>query len=162
MYIAGPLSQARALHDLAHDLATATGCEIVSGWHEEVTRLRLVADPVDKPSRARILDSNLRDLRRADFVVAVTDLDRPRATLCEIGYALALGLRVAWVQGQDGAGANSFDASPLVQRIVRQAEDSHGLLLSLADVLDVEQRRLDTDDWTVLAGDACGPSQEAS
>lgn len=90
---------------------------MVSSWHSAVVASGATSDPDDERSRAEILSTNLADLHRADVVIALCDDGTPRATFCEIGFALAIGKRVVWVHGERGEGRNSYDAHPLVARV---------------------------------------------
>lgn len=166
-YLAGALRLAPYLCRLGRALTTLTGCEIVSGWHDEVVRLGLVVDPHDRVALRAIYDANARDLARSHAVVAITHEGNPRATLCEIGAAIALGKPIAWVQGQDGRGGNSYDASPLVRRIIAPAEHGHdaSLVVELATVLAAirsEQVERARSRWCVPAGDADCDGGEAA
>ncbi len=114
IYLAAPLSEAQQMRVLASRLERAE-MTIVSQWHDTV-------DTIDPPSKARrhaILYSNLDDVERADVVLVDTRAGVPGATLCEVGYALAIDTPVVWLQHEeapiDGVKrTNIFDAHLLV------------------------------------------------
>lgn len=118
IYLAAPLAQAHVARLLATMLASA-GHRITSTWHATAATV----DPTHIHDRRACLADNLQDLTRADLVVAWTAEGTPRATLCEIGHALATGKPVVWVQGAGGEGANIFDASPLVTVVREHREE---------------------------------------
>ncbi len=134
IYIAAPLSA----HLVADELASALharGHVVVSGWHA----IRGNGDPGQPPptdplgedERAAILRDNLADLAKAQGLIALTHFHDVvgRGTYGEIGYALARGLPVAWMQ--DGwQGRSIFDAHPLVQRFQRMEWEERGEVLA--------------------------------
>lgn len=127
-YLAAPLSQAKVMREWAERL-TREGHQIVSTWHDTGDSV----DPVDGPTRASILLTNLADLRSANVVLADTRDGVPGGTLCEIGYALGQGIRVIWLQPAtpraDGVRhTNVFDAHTLC----RVVTDPAGVLPALA------------------------------
>lgn len=106
VYIAAPLGEARVAKMVAEEL-TQSGVHVCSTWHATATGS---VDPAAWGERVAVLAANLRDLEKADLVLALTAQGRPRATLSEIGYALALGREIVWLQGEAGEGGNIFDA----------------------------------------------------
>lgn len=115
VYLASPLSQARACCDLAEDLLDL---QIVtcSQWHAAVVAAAAVRDPESDQTRRELLTLNLADIERADALVALVHIGEPRATLGEIGYALALRKPVVWVS-HGWRGRNLLDAHVGVTRI---------------------------------------------
>lgn len=97
------------------------GLTPVSRWHGQV----MIEDwtSVDEAMFSQALADNLSDLDRADVVVALTDIGYPRATIGEIGYALARGTPVVWVHAGDGRGRNLFSSHSLVTRIACVGDD---------------------------------------
>jgi len=118
LYIAAPLAQAHVARLLAAAL-TRAGFAIVSSWHATAA----TADPTAHHERQATLRDNLAEIQRCSAMVAWTAEGTPRATLCEIGWALALGRPVVWVQGPEGEGANIFDASPGVVVVREHREE---------------------------------------
>lgn len=92
--------------------------QIVSKWHVNETKL---VDPSSHIVRQDILADNLSDLTGCDVVVALMDRGAPRATYAEIGYALAGGHWVIWLQPEDASADDAraciFDAHPFVRRV---------------------------------------------
>jgi hypothetical protein len=95
VYVAAPRSEAHRA-DLVAGLFRDEGFEVSSKWHESGDP---IVDPSDHLIRSNILFSNTVDLMNADVVVALMDLGEPKATYCEIGYALACDKHVIWVNG---------------------------------------------------------------
>lgn len=120
VYVAAPLGAAHLATWVADELVRR-GFDVVSRWHRWVGEAGQTSDPVDDTAREHILESNLEDLNRADVVVALTQVGTPRATFCEIAWALGNGLPVVWVSGPQGAGRCIFDAHRLVRRVVLEA-----------------------------------------
>lgn len=119
VYVAGPLSAKDDVRVVVSTLRTVPNhlLEVVSRWHDvSDDELR---DPSDLAERTRLNDMNLADIDRADVVVAWTMTGRPCATYAEIGYAAAKGKVVLWIQGPEFAGANLFDAHPMVMVLSR-------------------------------------------
>ena len=116
VYIAAPLSAARQACDYAAALSSA-GWLVVSRWHRIALSSGDTIDPAGDTPRAAILAANIRDLESADMVFAYTAFGTPRATYCEIGWALALATPVVWLHADGGAGRNIFDAHELVYRV---------------------------------------------
>lgn len=122
IYIAAPLAEAGMCCGVA-DACRLQGGSVISTWHEVVYQALQrsgvpSADPgrFETAERRAILSVNIAELAACDTVLAITDRGLPRATFAEIGYALALGKRVVWLQGYHGAGANIFDAHPRVTK----------------------------------------------
>lgn len=121
VYVAMPLSEAGSARALADRLRFA-GFGVTSRWHDDVAPAGAV-DPHTRQARRHCLYENLRDLERANVLVANTCLGVPGATLGELAYALAIGRRVIWVQPPsrraDGVRhSNIFDAHDAVDVVV--------------------------------------------
>lgn len=118
LYFAAPLATAPRTDSLARAVALWSGCALVSGWHGAVAALPAFdrGDPIDEQARRRILANNLADLARAECVVVLADQGTPRATLVEVGMALARGVRVVWVHNGD-RGRCIFDSHERVTRV---------------------------------------------
>ncbi len=112
VYICSPLSEAPIANLIAADLRAA-GFTVVSTWHANVDPTK--PEPRDPRVRREILETNLRELARASAVVAWTASGTPKGTYGEIGRALARGLPVVWIQGDDGRGGSIDDADPGVR-----------------------------------------------
>lgn len=115
VYVAGSRDIAGQADRLA-DFLRSDEVEITSKWHVNETKL---VDPSDGDVRRKILRSNLEDLEKADFVVALMTSGKPKATYAEIGYALAEGKPVVWigpVESEDPL-ACIFDAHDNVVRV---------------------------------------------
>lgn len=122
VYVAAPLAMAALANRVAVALANA-GHEVCSHWHNGGV-VKESRDPVER--HAALMD-NIADMSEALAVVALTHIDNPRATYGEIGWALASGKSVIWVQGTEGDGSNLFDAHPLVERLfVRHGSEMPG------------------------------------
>jgi nucleoside 2-deoxyribosyltransferase len=120
IYVAAPLGHA-VLATFVADELVRLGHDVTSRWHRRVAVALEdgpVQDPVSPNERLSVLDANLRDLNGAATVVALTHVGEPRATFSEIGYAVARGKRVVWVQSWDGRGRNILDEHGLVDRLV--------------------------------------------
>jgi nucleoside 2-deoxyribosyltransferase len=128
IYVAAALGEAHVARLIANVLANH-GYAVCSHWHG----LCLVSEVTDPRARRECLAENLADLTRCDVVVAWTAAGVPRATYGEIGYALALGKRVVWIQGERAEGACIFDADPGVV-IVRGAGEA-AMLAAVAGVV---------------------------
>jgi len=111
VYIAAPLTCFRSAN-LAASILSRAGYRVVSTWHE----CPAASDPTDEEFREKILAENLAQLSGADVVVALCDQGVPRATLCEIGFAVGLGKPIAWRCGLMGEGRNICDSHWLVHR----------------------------------------------
>ena len=110
IYIAAPLGEVkRAL--LWKDRFEHDGFTVCSTWHDLVGEGAI--DPRGILDRARILETNVRELDKTDILFVDTSHGTPRATYGEVGYALARARWVVWYQ-PDKAGANIWDAHPLV------------------------------------------------
>ncbi len=118
VYIAAPMGEAVSADELAVYLRMV-GYVVVSDWHR--TCLGVKSDPASRSERLNALTHNMHDLDMCDVVVALTNCGNPRATYCEIGYALSNGKPLLWVQGEGGEGANIFDAHGLVT-VTRQSD----------------------------------------
>lgn len=122
VYLAAPLSQARRMREWADRLELA-GLDITSKWHDTGDK----ADPHAIEVRRRILYANLYDMWRAHVVLVDTTDGVPGATLSEVGYALAFGKQVVWLQPPsrraDGVRyTNIFDAHVRVQVVTSEPE----------------------------------------
>jgi hypothetical protein len=124
VYFAAPLAEAEAMCRLAwHWRAEVTVC---SRWHSAVSAG--ATDPRVPEVRRRILYENLVDIGGADVVLVDTRRGVPGATLCELGYALAMNKRVVWLQPvggrrTDGVRAtNIFDAHENVRVVHEEFE----------------------------------------
>ena len=97
------------------------GHTVSSHWHAEVRKasassiVPVPRDPFSEVERVAVLRANINDLMSSDAVLAITQDDAGKATYCEIGWALAAGIRVVWLQSE-GRGRNIFDADTLVTR----------------------------------------------
>lgn len=111
VYIAAPLAEAELANELA-DRLRINGHNVVSRWHRVVASEGRVSDPVIQQDREMCLQGNLMDMSFSDWVVAITYIGIPRATLAEIGWAIGHGKRVVWLQGIAGEGSCLFDAHP--------------------------------------------------
>lgn len=119
LYIAAPLGEAKEARTVAGSLASV-GHIIDSTWHREGGD---VADAADGATRLDRLTQNIIDLNAAEAVVALMSWGNPRATNCEIGYALAKGKRVIWLDCTSyHTNANIFDAHPLVTQVRNVSE----------------------------------------
>lgn len=112
VYFAAPLALAPRARELAAILRER-GCEILSTWIFTTDAV----DPTREDVRKNIMVGNLLDLMAADVVVALLDDGNPRATLVEIGYAIAKRKPVIWLHAEDGRGRNIFDAHDQVTRV---------------------------------------------
>ena len=116
IYVAAPLSEVARAREAA-GVVLQLGGMVASTWHEEVHRSGADKDPLDEVSRARVVASLVRDLLRSDMLVALADQGRPRGTLVEVGYALALSRPVLWLTPHEEAERCIFDAHPRVRRV---------------------------------------------
>ncbi len=107
IYLAAPLALVNDAKFASRHMVSR-GHEVVSTWHEFV--FRGDKDPLNPVARREILELNIRELEKAQFVVAIMTYGVPRATYSEIGYALALSIPVVWIG--DG-NVNIFNAHPL-------------------------------------------------
>lgn len=119
VYIATSLANFREAYAWAGKLRRS-GHEVTSGWIEAVQAVILSTrlaprDPLSEAERKKILRTNVNELMSSDAVLAITQDDAGKATYCEIGFALAVGIRVIWLQSE-GGGRNIFDADTLVTR----------------------------------------------
>jgi nucleoside 2-deoxyribosyltransferase len=119
IYVAAPFAYAPHAFVVAHMLER-DGHAVTSTWHRDT--LGLGGDPLATARRKAILDVNLRDLRAAEVLVALTARGMPRATNAEIGFALALNMPVVWWQSPNWDGANIFDAHELVRVVTDYAD----------------------------------------
>ena len=124
IYIAASLTKRAAANDWKRMFAERDW-PTLSTWHETATE---TVDPSNLHVRGVILQTNMRELRAASVVFADTTAGerKPCATYGEIGYGLALGLRVLWYQPK-GEGANIWDAHPFVHI----AEDHDAVMRTL-------------------------------
>jgi hypothetical protein len=109
IYIAAPLSEWPVANCIARDLRLA-GYRVVSTWHAAMAPG--CSDPEHLRARQEALLDNVRELHRADIVIAWTASGTPKATIGEIVHHLTLGRPVVWIQGPDRKGANLWDAHP--------------------------------------------------
>lgn len=125
VYLAGPIGECAAVCRFADEVNAIPGLMVVSDWHYEKVRTGDLFDPGDQATRAQVLDRNLVQMAVADVVVAITGRGTPRATFGEIGWTLAMGKPVVWLQRRNGDGGNIFDVHKLVTRVfaVEQALD---------------------------------------
>ncbi len=117
IYLASALSNAALCNDLAAELGCA-GFVVTSNWHFIVASDGTTSDPEAAASRIDILAANLADLASADVIVGICHIGVGKATYAEIGYALAIGREVVWVQGFCNEGRSLFDSHRLVRRIL--------------------------------------------
>ena len=110
IYVAAPMGEAHVAK-LLGALLTREGYDVVSGW---TARLDAQGPHPSDDALTAIQVANQHDLDRADLVVAWTAAGRPKATYAEIGWALANGTRVLWLQDEDGTGSSLFDRERLV------------------------------------------------
>ena len=136
VYIAAPLGEYRTARDLA-GVARGLGFVVASTWHDTVDGSVETSDPARRKALAATC---VKELGRADAVLAWTARGTPRATLSEIGYALAFGKPVLWMQGPAGAGGNVFDASRHVT-VVRVDRDDWWEAFRQLRLRLLEQRR---------------------
>jgi len=118
IYVAAPITQVHVACLIAQAL-TADGFTVTSSWHSLVQSTD--RSPLDPRVRQDVLATNLSDLHRAALVVAWTGAGIPKATYSEIGWALARGKRVVWIQNSEGGETNIFDADPGVT-ILRETD----------------------------------------
>lgn len=130
VYVAAPLACVADAAMLAVDLRNA-GHSVVSRWHAATAASE---DPPDEQDRRRILTASLVDLDACEVLVALTHRGTPRATFCEVAWALALGRPVVWVCGLNDEGRNIFDAHESVTsvRAARGADVAPMVLEALA------------------------------
>lgn len=119
VYIATALANFQLANRWGTKLRDA-GHEVASRWHVSVREMTartevMPRDPLSEAERVTVLRANVNDLMSSDAVLAITQDDAGKATYCEIGYALAAGIRVIWLQSE-GRGRNIFDADTLVTR----------------------------------------------
>lgn len=111
IYIAAPRALAPRAQRLAERFREA-GFSVVSKWHshgEPIVDSRATSD------RTSALYSNTIDLHTADYIVALMDEGEPRATYCEIGYAVGIDRMIFWVAGTgDSSRACIYDSHPRV------------------------------------------------
>ena len=115
VYIAAPLGHAPLASALARELR-GWGHSITSRWHDAIAPLRPRVDPIQEVVRFTVLANNLVDLTRADCVVALLHRGKPKATLCEVGWALARQKPVIWFHDDRPRTRNVFDSHGLVLR----------------------------------------------
>lgn len=99
IYIAAPLIAASLANAHAERL-TEAGFAVSSTWHAALASVDFPKDPESLAVRRRILDANLGELVESDRVLVDTTVGMPRATFAELGYALGIGLRVVWIEGE--------------------------------------------------------------
>ena len=129
VYVAAPLacaSQARHWASLLRDNCLG----VTSRWHDLVLEDD-ARDPSDDQERQEILTQNLADLSRANAVLALMQTGTPRATNCELGYALALSLPVVWLSGPTDLNTNLFSSHPMVS-LTRSGSNALEILLRMA------------------------------
>jgi nucleoside 2-deoxyribosyltransferase len=118
IYIATALGNFQEARDWAEKFRAA-GHKVTSKWIDSVDSESI--DPTLFESRYEILTSNLYDLKSADVVFVITRDESGKATYSEIGYALALGMRVVWfIPGY--IGGNIFDVHSLVDLAFFESE----------------------------------------
>lgn len=130
IYLAAPLADAPRANDLCQELRSLPGVEVCSSWHWKVmlpaqpTVFGVPVDQSDSADRRVALYRNLEELGEANLMLLSTaGGGTPRATLVELGWALAQGLPIIWQIGRDGTGANLFTAHDAVT-VVRSREEA--------------------------------------
>ena len=108
IYLAAALTCASRMRAWAGEFSR-DGFGIVSKWHSTY----YIADPYAPEVRREILLANLWDLRVADIIFADTTQGVPACTFAEIGFALALGKLVVWLQ-PDGLRADGVMAKCII------------------------------------------------
>lgn len=120
VYIAAPRALAPRAQRLAEKFREA-GFSVVSKWHSHGEP---IVDSTRASDRTSALYDNTIDLHMADYIVALMDEGEPKATYCEIGYAIAIDRMVFWVKGRgDSPRACIYDSHPRVT-IVDCEEDA--------------------------------------
>lgn len=113
IYIAMPLSRAEYAQATCSHLSSS-GFEVVSSWHST----KLTEDPASHDARSKIVtDTLFPELDACDALLVDTREGYPCGTFVEIGYALARGADVVWVQNEVRDGVkrtNIFDAATIV------------------------------------------------
>jgi len=99
VYIAAPKLEVRRAKAMA-ELLMASGIRVVSTWHDFVCEGD--QDPSEYPAARRVLCANMRALRNADVVLALTCEQGGRGVYTEIGRALERGTSVVWSVEKDG------------------------------------------------------------
>ena len=138
IYVAAPRALAGRANAFAKDLR-ANGQEVVSRWHVDGEP---IVDPKSSDFRQKVLFENTVDLCQCDVLVALMDSGNPRATYCEIGYALAMEKHVIWISesGNDDL-ACIYDSHPKVKKMPRESHALRELaLVSDVNTLTREQR----------------------
>jgi nucleoside 2-deoxyribosyltransferase len=137
--------------DLLRALLDRAGFHVVSRWTD---RLRTQSVRPSREEMAAIHRANSAELDDADLVVAWTAAGTPRATYSEIGYALARGKPVLWLQGPNGEGSNSYDTEALV-RVLAVDLGETGVERDVAIVAAV-QEMVEEQRERVTASKPCG------
>ena len=132
IYIAAPLLEAPTANLYAAKFRF-DGWTVTSRWHADVVANGVTVDPVGAVERAAILHDNLLDLAACDVLVALTSKGTPRATLCEVAFALARGKRVIWYAGAAGQGLNIFSAHRNVTAVVTSDDALLAVLKTIND-----------------------------
>lgn len=118
VYVASAFGVYAEAHRLAVALTDAR-FEVASRWHGLAKNgEKETSDAALKRSR---MVMNLADLARSDVMVFWTATGTPRAGYVEVGYALARGIPILWVQDGSGAGSCLADGHPLVT-VIRSAD----------------------------------------
>lgn len=140
IYVAAPMGEAHVAK-LLGAMLTREGYDVVSGW---TARLDAQGPHPTDDALTAIQVANQHDLDRADLVVAWTARGMPRATYSEIGWALANGTRVLWIQGEPGTGGNLYDRERLVTKVLladdATARENEGRILAVVMALEVKIR----------------------
>lgn len=133
VFLSMPSEDTLAASTLATKLMMA-GHEVLSTWHRNPYCEKYPTDPA---VRLEQLEINMRGIEAADVVVAASCTGIPRTTLSEIGYAIAKGRRVVWLQPFGPELRTLFDAHPLVTRLAEPSVWSVAVLLIVAVLEDM-------------------------
>lgn len=138
IYVAAPRALAGRANAFAKDLR-ANGQEVVSRWHVDGDP---IVDPKSSDFRQKVLFENTVDLCQCDVLVALMDSGNPRATYCEIGYALAMEKHVIWIsESENDELACIYDSHPKVKKMPRESHALRELaLVSEVNTLTQDQR----------------------
>ena len=121
IYIACPLDRLEKAQDYAARLRKVEGYNIVSTWHDVVSKG--TSDPLEEEDRARIAVTCLAEVRKAQLVVGYTAGGTPRGTFFELGAALALGIPIVLGVAPVGrVNRTAFDSHPLITKFSSDEE----------------------------------------
>jgi hypothetical protein len=135
VFISMPSEDASLAYHLAVGL-TQHGYDVLSCWHNQP---KCEKYPRDRAVRLAELEGNLAGINAADVVVVSSWSGIPRTTLSEVGYAIAKGKRVVWVQPYNTVGRTLFDVHPLVTTVEEPPSwvEARDAIVNALDALEV-------------------------